>query len=68
MKIPFLLLASSVQYGLLSASPILEKFLSPGVGTKGAVVSEAQECSYIGRDLLARGVSLKRPITHYLIG
>lgn len=59
MKIPSLLLASSVHYGLLSASPILEKFLSPGVGTKGAVVSEAQECSYIGRDLLARGVRLK---------
>ncbi|RGP75887.1 gamma-glutamyltransferase [Fusarium sporotrichioides] len=55
MKIPILLLASSLNYGLVSASPIFEEFLSPRVGTTGAVVSEAQECSYIGRDLLARG-------------
>ncbi|KAL6363880.1 hypothetical protein LRP88_03305 [Fusarium phalaenopsidis] len=44
------------QYGLLAASPVNEEYLfrSEG-GTKGAVASEAQECSYIGRDLLARG-------------
>ncbi|RSL90620.1 hypothetical protein CEP51_000661 [Fusarium floridanum] len=39
-----------------SASPVNEEYLfrSEG-GTKGAVASEARECSYIGRDLLARG-------------
>lgn len=48
------------QYGLLAASPVNEEYLfrSEG-GTKGAVASEARECSYIGRDLLARGVSLQ---------
>uniref|UniRef100_A0A0D2Y927 Gamma-glutamyltransferase n=1 Tax=Fusarium oxysporum (strain Fo5176) TaxID=660025 RepID=A0A0D2Y927_FUSOF len=55
MKIPFLLLASSIHYISISASPIFEEFFSPSVGTRGAVASEAQECSYIGRDLLARG-------------
>ncbi|KAF4972559.1 hypothetical protein FSARC_906 [Fusarium sarcochroum] len=55
MKSLCLLFASSIHYGLLSASPIFEKILSPGVHTKGAVASEAQECSNIGRDLLARG-------------
>ncbi|KAG9499122.1 hypothetical protein J7337_009935 [Fusarium musae] len=55
MKLPLLLLASSIHYVSLSASPIFEEFFSPGVGTRGAVASEAQECSYIGRDLLARG-------------
>ncbi|KAF4337883.1 gamma-glutamyltransferase [Fusarium beomiforme] len=53
MKLPFLLLASSIHY--VSSSPIFEEFFSPGVGTRGAVASEAQECSYVGRDLLARG-------------
>ncbi|KIL89914.1 gamma-glutamyltransferase [Fusarium avenaceum] len=55
MKLPFLLFASSIHYGLLSASPIFEEFFSSESGRKGAVASEAQECSYIGRDLLARG-------------
>ncbi|RKL11945.1 Gamma-glutamyltransferase [Fusarium oxysporum] len=55
MKLPFLLLASSIHYISISASPIFEEFFSPSVGTRGAVASEAQECSYIGRDLLARG-------------
>ncbi|KAF5631843.1 gamma-glutamyltransferase [Fusarium tjaetaba] len=55
MKLPLLLLASSIHYVSVSASPIFEEFFSPGVGTRGAVASEAQECSYIGRDLLARG-------------
>ncbi|SCV56883.1 related to gamma-glutamyltransferase [Fusarium fujikuroi] len=55
MKLPLLLLASSIHYASISASPIFEDFFSPGVGTRGAVASEAQECSYIGRDLLARG-------------
>ncbi|KAF4993307.1 hypothetical protein FGRMN_6574 [Fusarium graminum] len=55
MKLPFLLFASSIHYELLSASPIFEEFFSPKSGTRGAVASEAQECSYIGRDLLARG-------------
>ncbi|KAH7263564.1 gamma-glutamyltranspeptidase [Fusarium tricinctum] len=55
MKLPFLLFASSIHYGLLSANPIFEEFFSSGSGRKGAVASEAQECSYIGRDLLARG-------------
>ncbi|KAM0194250.1 hypothetical protein ACHAPA_005068 [Fusarium lateritium] len=55
MKLPFLLFASSIHYGLLSASPIFEEFFSSGSGRRGAVASEAQECSYIGRDLLARG-------------
>ncbi|KAH7222855.1 gamma-glutamyltranspeptidase [Fusarium oxysporum] len=55
MKLPFLLLASSIHYISISASPIFEEFFPPSVGTRGAVASEAQECSYIGRDLLARG-------------
>ncbi|KAJ4269576.1 hypothetical protein NW762_001243 [Fusarium torreyae] len=55
MKSSYLLFASSIHYGLLSASPLLQKLFSPGAGTKGAVASEAQECSSIGRDLLARG-------------
>ncbi|KAG5659308.1 hypothetical protein KAF25_000510 [Fusarium avenaceum] len=55
MKLPFLLFASSTHYGLLSASPIFEEFFSSESGRKGAVASEAQECSYIGRDILARG-------------
>ncbi|KAF5613483.1 gamma-glutamyltransferase [Fusarium subglutinans] len=55
MKLPLLLLASSIHYVSVSASPIFQEFFSPGVGTRGAVASEAQECSYIGRDLLARG-------------
>ncbi|KAM0556015.1 hypothetical protein ACHAPJ_005996 [Fusarium lateritium] len=55
MKSLYLLFASSIHYGLLSASPVFQKLFSPGAGTKGAVASEAQECSYIGRDLLARG-------------
>ncbi|KAM0248234.1 hypothetical protein ACHAP5_003616 [Fusarium lateritium] len=55
MKLPFLLFASSIHYGLLSASPIFEEFFSSGSGRRGAVASEAQECSYVGRDLLARG-------------
>ncbi|PNP81623.1 hypothetical protein FNYG_05137 [Fusarium nygamai] len=55
MKLPLLLLAFSIHYVSVSASPIFEEFFSPGVGTRGAVASEAQECSYIGRDLLARG-------------
>ncbi|KLO93282.1 gamma-glutamyltransferase [Fusarium fujikuroi] len=55
MKLPLLLLASSIHYASISASPIFEDFFPPGVGTRGAVASEAQECSYIGRDLLARG-------------
>ncbi|SPJ72902.1 related to gamma-glutamyltransferase [Fusarium torulosum] len=55
MKLPFLLFASSIHYGLLSASPTFEEFFSSESGRKGAVASEAQECSYIGRDLLARG-------------
>ncbi|KAF4443235.1 gamma-glutamyltransferase [Fusarium acutatum] len=55
MKLPLLLLASSIHYVSLSASPIFEEFFSPSVGTRGAVASEAQECSYVGRDLLARG-------------
>lgn len=58
MKLPFLLFASSIHYGLLSASPIFEEFFSSESGRKGAVASEAQECSYIGRDLLARGVRI----------
>ncbi|CAJ0555188.1 Ff.00g052530.m01.CDS01 [Fusarium sp. VM40] len=55
MKLPSLLFASSIHYGLLSANPIFEEFFSSESGRKGAVASEAQECSYIGRDLLARG-------------
>ncbi|KAF4453196.1 gamma-glutamyltransferase [Fusarium austroafricanum] len=56
MKLPFLLFASSIHYVSLSASPVLEEFLfPPGVGTRGAIASEAQECSFIGKDLLARG-------------
>ncbi|KAF5569681.1 gamma-glutamyltransferase [Fusarium phyllophilum] len=55
MRLPSLLLASSIYYVSVSAIPIFEEFFSPGVGTRGAVASEAQECSYIGRDLLARG-------------
>ncbi|KAF9770969.1 hypothetical protein IL306_011442 [Fusarium sp. DS 682] len=56
MKPPFLLFASGINYVSILASPIFEEFFSPDVvGTRGAVASEAQECSYIGRDLLARG-------------
>ncbi|KAF4494339.1 gamma-glutamyltransferase [Fusarium agapanthi] len=55
MKLPLLLLASSIHYVSVSANPLFQEFFSPGVGTRGAVASEAQECSYIGRDLLARG-------------
>ncbi|KAF5589242.1 gamma-glutamyltransferase [Fusarium pseudocircinatum] len=52
MKLPLLLLASVS----VSASPIFEEFFSPGVGTRGAVASEAQECSYIGRDFQGNAV------------
>ncbi|KAF4466050.1 gamma-glutamyltransferase [Fusarium albosuccineum] len=56
MKHLWILFASTIQYGLLAASPIHEEYvLRPEGGTRGAVASEAQECSFIGRDLLARG-------------
>ncbi|KAF4978503.1 hypothetical protein FZEAL_5123 [Fusarium zealandicum] len=49
-------LASAVHYGLLAASPVNEEYLlRHEAGTKGAVASEAQECTFIGRDILARG-------------
>ncbi|KAF5024054.1 hypothetical protein F66182_3902 [Fusarium sp. NRRL 66182] len=51
-----LFFASAIYYGSSSGSPVFEEFFSsPGVGTRGAIASEAQECSCIGRDLLARG-------------
>ncbi|KAM5345771.1 hypothetical protein ACJ41O_011632 [Fusarium nematophilum] len=50
------MLAYSAHYDLSAASPVHEEYLlRPEGGTNGAVASEARECSFIGRDLLARG-------------
>jgi hypothetical protein len=57
-----LLLVSLANYGCGHASALPEVVLSPTTeGSLGAVSSESIECSVIGRDLLARGVSLVAP-------
>lgn len=51
------LLAASLHHVATTASAIPEVVFRPDThGSRGAVASEAVECSAIGRDLLARGV------------
>lgn len=58
-----LLLASLPNYGLIQASVLPEVVFRPTTeGSVGAVASESIECSTIGRDLLARGVSVIFPL------
>ncbi|KAF7545098.1 hypothetical protein G7Z17_g9443 [Cylindrodendrum hubeiense] len=53
-----LLLASTVYHGLSEARPASEygqSIMNPGQNRRGAVSSEAFECTHIGKDLLAKG-------------
>lgn len=59
MSLAVRLLIAAVVFQDARAGAIPEKVLRPTTeGSLGAVASEAVECSAIGRDLLARGVSL----------
>ncbi|RDA86437.1 hypothetical protein CP532_3625 [Ophiocordyceps camponoti-leonardi (nom. inval.)] len=56
LKFPVMLLSLVVAASFCHADPIsILLGSSANTGGGGAVVSEASECSYIGRDLLARG-------------